>query len=228
MSTAKILAIDTATEGCSAALLIEGQVQEQFEFTPRGHTHRILPVVEQLLREAGCTLSEMDAIAFNRGPGSFTGLRITAGVVQGLAYGVDRPVIPVSSLAALAAEQHRQCGDKQILSAIDARMGEVYWGAYQVDEQEGMRLLGEEAVLPPEAVEPRSGQWSAVGSGWAAYREALKSQFSGQLGLVDGEALPHAAAIARLAQRELELGHVISAAEAQPIYLRNSVVHQKK
>ena len=222
----KILAIDTVTEGCSAALMMDGAVSEQFEITPRGHTQRILPMVDQLLQSAGVVLSDLDAIAFDRGPGSFTGLRITAGVVQGLAYGSGLPVIPVSSLAALASAYARQTGERKILSAIDARMGEVYWGCYEV-EDDTPQLLGEEAVLPPEALPTQVGQWMGVGSGWKSYSEQMEERFSGQISATDGEALPRAGEVARLALHHYQRGEIFPAQEAQPIYLRNQVVHQK-
>ncbi len=219
-----ILAIDTATEGCSAALLQGDSVVEQFEVTPRGHTQRILPMVDTLLNEADVTLNEVDAIAFNRGPGSFTGLRITAGVVQGLAYGAALPVIPVSSLAALASAQFRASGDRQLLSAIDARMGEIYWGAYIVDEYGRPQLLGEEQVSNPSQLQPLEGSWSGVGTGWAAFEGELRTALGCELKAVEPDALPHAAEIARLARMEWERGAVLTAEKAQPIYLRNNIV----
>lgn len=222
----KILAIDTVTEGCSAALMIDGEVSEQFEVTPRGHTQRILPMVDQLLQVASISLGELDAVAFDRGPGSFTGLRITAGVVQGLAYGGGLPVIPVSSLAALASAHARQTGASKLLAAIDARMGEVYWGSYLVED--GVpQLQGEEAVLPPEALPLQVGQWVGVGSGWKSYPEQMEARFSGQISAIDGEALPQAGEVARLALHHYQRGDIFPAQEAQPIYLRNQVVHQK-
>lgn len=227
MSVERILAIDTVTEGCSAALLQGDEVLEQFEITPRGHTQRILPMVDALLAEAGCSLQQIDAIAFDRGPGSFTGLRITAGVVQGLAYGADRPVIPISSLAALASAHYRKSGALKILAAIDARMQEVYWGIYQIDETGCPQRQGEEQVLAPEALPDVEGVWSGVGSGWAAYGDLLKDRFTGQVEQIDGEALPQAGEIARLALTELRAGKVLPPEKAQPVYLRNQVVHQK-
>ena len=227
MSNFKILAIDTVTEGCSAALLIGEEIVEQFEVTPRGHTQKILPMVDQLLAESGHKLGELDAIAFDRGPGSFTGLRITAGVVQGLAYGADLPVVAVSSLAALARAHHQATGATFVLSAIDARMGEVYWGAYRIDPQGIPQLQGEEMVAAPEQVAVMEGSWDGAGSGWGAYGEALQQRFGGQVNSTDGDALPHAREIAWLAQFALQQGAVISAAEVEPVYLRNNVVHQK-
>ncbi len=226
LNCARILAIDTVTEGCSAALLIGDEVREQFEVTPRGHTRRILSMVDGLLSEAGIRPPELDAIAFDRGPGSFTGLRITAGVVQGLAYGGDLPIAPVSSLAALAMARYREHGEQNILSAIDARMGEVYWGIYQIID--GLPVLqGEEAVLPPQSLPVPEGEWVGVGSGWSSYPEEMEQHFSGHLLGADGAALPHAAEIARLAQPLCESGQLLPAADAQPVYLRNQVVHQK-
>ena len=231
MSGERILAIDTATEGCSAALLIGEEIVEQFEVTPRGHTQRILPMVDQLLAEAECTLQQLDAIAFDRGPGSFTGLRITAGVVQGLAYGAERPVIPVSSLAALASAHFQQHGVANILSGIDARMGELSWGAFCIDEQGIPQLQGAECVaavdslpLPPSV----AGTWNGVGSGWGSDGEALQTRFGASVRQTDADALPHAREVARLAVHDLLQGKVLAAEEAQPIYLRNNVVHQKR
>ncbi len=226
MSDVKILAIDTATEGCSAALLRDETVTEQFEVTPRGHTQRILPMVDQLLSEAGLKLTDLDAIAFNRGPGSFTGLRITAGVVQGLAYGAGLPVLPVSSLAALAAAHHRQNQTLRVVAAIDARMGEVYWGAYEIDQQGMPHLQGKELVVPPYDIPALEGVWSGAGSGWGEYREELKHHFQGELEQIDDTALPRASEIARLGKIELSQRASVSAAQAQPVYLRNNVVQR--
>ncbi len=226
----KILAIDTVTEGCSAALYIEGDWREQFEETPRGHTDRILPMVDALLSEADISLQQLDTIAFDRGPGSFTGLRITAGIVQGLAFGAELPVVPVSSLAALALRAAEQTGANLILSAIDARMNEVYWGTYQIDEAGFPQLVGEEAVLPSDSVPiPRlkteiSEQWVGVGSGWKTYRENLEARFSNHLGEVLGDELPHAAEIAKLAIPAVEAGNLLLPEEVQLVYLRNKVV----
>jgi len=224
----KILAIDTVTEGCSAALWIEGEVVEQFEETPRGHTQRILPMVDQLLSEAGCSLKELDAIAYDRGPGSFTGLRITAGMVQGLAYGADLPVVAVSSLAALAYAQFQQDQSSTVLAAIDARMGEVYWGAYRIEADGEPVLQGEEVVIAPALCAGVSGEWVGVGSGWGSYQEALEQRFQGQLSAIHALALPHAAAVASLGVIYLRRGALLSAEQVQPLYLRNNVAHQQR
>ena len=140
-----LLALETATEACSAALAVDGDIRERFEVAPRGHSELILPMVDELMAEADISIEQVDAIAFGRGPGAFTGLRIAVGVTQGIAFGADLPVVPVSTLAALAQGSE----SNSVLAAIDARMDEVYWGAYQRSSAGLMTLCGEEAVIPP-------------------------------------------------------------------------------
>ena len=131
----KILAIDTSTEACSAALLIDGDLQGVYKLAPREHSLLILKMIDGLLSDAGITVSELDAIAFGRGPGSFMGLRIAAGVVQGIAYAHELPVIPVSTLKAIAQRASEETRHQHVLAAIDARMDEVYWAAYSLQGQ---------------------------------------------------------------------------------------------
>ncbi|EOQ77924.1 hypothetical protein K652_25486 [Pseudomonas aeruginosa VRFPA02] len=162
MST--LLALDTSTEACSVALLHEGRALSHYEVIPRLHAQRLLPMVRDLLDEAGVALSAVDAIAFGRGPGAFTGVRIAIGVVQGLAFALQRPVLAVSDLAILAQRAYREQGAERVAAAIDARMDEVYWGCYQLQQGE-MRLAGSEAVLPPERV---AVPWDAAAADCAA------------------------------------------------------------
>jgi hypothetical protein len=136
-----LLALDTATEACSVALLHDGKVTSHYEVIPRLHAQKLLPMIKQLLADAGVALSAVDAIAFGRGPGAFTGVRIAIGVVQGLAFALERPVLPISNLAALAQGALREHGVQQVAAAIDARMDEVYWGCYRAEQGE-MRLVG--------------------------------------------------------------------------------------
>ena len=138
---------DTATEACSVALLHDGKVTSHYEVIPRLHAQKLLPMIKQLLEDAGTTLAAVDAIG--RGPGAFTGVRIAIGVVQGLAFALERPVLPVSNLAVLAQRALREHGASQVAAAIDARMDEVYWGCYCETAGE-MRLVGTEAVLAPK------------------------------------------------------------------------------
>ena len=175
----RILAIDTATEACSAALWNDGTLSAHFEICPREHTQRILPLVQEVLTESGTTLSELDALAFGRGPGSFTGVRIGIGIAQGLALGAELPMIGVSTLATMAQGAWRKTGATRVLAAIDARMGEVYWAEYQRDEQGVWHGEETEAVLKPDAVAERlaqlSGEWATVGTGWQAWPDLAKA-----------------------------------------------------
>jgi tRNA threonylcarbamoyladenosine biosynthesis protein TsaB len=219
-----LLALDTATEACSVALLHDGRVLSHYEVIPRLHAQRLLPMIQTLLGEAGIALSAVDALAFGRGPGAFTGVRIAVGVVQGLAFALQRPVLPVSTLATIAQRAHREHGVEQVAVAIDARMDEVYWGCYRLHEGE-MQLAGTEAVLPPEQVSlPRngSGNWFAAGTGWR-YGERLAVRPAA----VDATLLPHAEDLLRLAGFAWQRGEALEADQAQPIYLRDNVATPK-
>ena len=151
----RILAIDTATEACSVALLNDGAVSAHFEECPREHTQRILPLVKAMLTQGNTSLTDLDALAFGRGPGSFTGVRIGIGIAQGLALGAELPMIGVSTLATMAQGAWRMTGATRVLAAIDARMGEVYWAEYTRDENGIWHGEETEAVLTPEAVTER-------------------------------------------------------------------------
>lgn len=223
----KLLAIDTVTEACSAALWLDGEVQERFELAPRQHTTLILPMVQQLLADSGLSLSQLDALAVDRGPGSFTGVRIGTGVVQGLAYAVDLPVVPVSSLATLAQAVWQKLQYENVLAMIDARMQEVYWAHYEFVEKE-MVLVGEERVDPLAQVSMADGPTVyCVGSGSRLYQEQLQSR-SGYQVLADSVYdFPHAAVLAGLAVNAYGRNEFVSADQLEPIYLRNQVVQRK-
>ena len=223
----KILALDTATEACSAALLIDGEVGERYEVAPRAHARLLLPMLEGLLAEAGLKPAQLDAIAFGRGPGSFTGVRIAASVAQGIAFAAGLPVLPVSTLAALAWPVLREAGDTQVFAAIDARMGEIYWAAFARTAQGALQALSEEQVAPAAAVRVPAGEnWQGVGSGWAAYAQTLRPHFGASLRGYDATALPHAADIANLGALDFAAGRAVPAEQALPVYLRNQVVQR--
>lgn len=221
----KLLAIDTTEAACSAALLVGGAVAERFEIAPRRHSELILPMMDGLLAEAGLRLGDLDALGVARGPGSFTGVRIAVSVVQGAAFGAGLPVVPVSSLQALAQGTAREHGAAAVLSALDARMGEVYWGAYRADPAGVMRPVITERVCAPQDVpepEPLDAGWHAVGSGWAAYGEGLRARC--RVRLEDhGEAPVHARDVARLAAALFTEGVAVPAEQALPVYLRDEV-----
>lgn len=228
MST-RILAIDTATEACSVAIWNQGEIHALFELCPREHTQRILPMVQQVLAESGVTLGQLDALAFGRGPGSFTGVRIGIGIAQGLALGADLPLLGVSTLQTMAQGAWRLTGADRVLSAIDARMGEVYWGQFK-RQQDGNWLESEgEAVLTPAQALVRAqglqGHWAHVGTGWQTYPDLVADS---TLTLSDGQMLlPQAEDMLPLALHAWQQGLAVAVENAEPTYLRNEVTWKK-
>ncbi len=226
----KILAVDTATEACSAALSIDGEIIAKYQLAPREHTQLILQMVDSLLRQADISISSLDALAFGRGPGSFTGVRIATGVIQGLAFASDLPVVPISTLASIAqlvAEEHQH---KSVIAGIDARMGEVYWGCYQMANNGLMTLQGSEQVSAPERLELADAgseevetDWVGAGTAWGTYHEALSLTPGHQLSDTYADYLPHSHSIVQLAVFDYQQGLAVDAARAQPVYLRNNV-----
>lgn len=215
----RLLALDTATEACTVGLDIDGRILERFEQRSQ-HSEHLLPMIDALLAEAGVSLRQLDAIAFGRGPGSFTGLRIGAGVAQGLAFGADLPVVPVSSLAILAQGQ----AGARILAAFDARMRQVYWGAYRRGPAGLVELDGAEAVLAPEAVPiPAEGGWIGAGPGWDAHGEALAVRLADRLAARRRQQYPHARDLLVLAAAALHAGGGCAAEQALPVYVRDEV-----
>ncbi|MGR8980179.1 MAG: tRNA (adenosine(37)-N6)-threonylcarbamoyltransferase complex dimerization subunit type 1 TsaB [Gammaproteobacteria bacterium] len=231
----KLLAVDTATEACSAALIIEGTVIERYQKTQRGHSLLILPMIDSLMAEAGLKPNDLDCLAFGRGPGSFTGVRIAAGVIQGIALGTGLPVVPVSTLAALAQdffdgsieEQGRTSAVDAAFTAIDARMGEIYWAVYRRGEGGFAELAVQEAVISAGQVKYSDLEGVGLGTGWAVYREELMRRLQGKVSRFDGNKLPRAGAIARLGWHGFEQGLAVEAALALPVYLRDKVAKKE-
>ena len=216
----RLLAFETSTEACSVAVFVDGQVHERFEIAPRRHTELALPWAQALLAEAGVSRSQLDAIAVGRGPGAFTGVRLAIAIAQGIALGLDRPVLPVSTLAALAM---RADGERRI-AAIDARMGEVYLGAFACEADGGLRALADEIVVAPAAAAlPLGRGWHGAGTGFAAAEGALRARFGDRLVAVDAAALPHAADVAALAALAFARGEALAPERIEPAYLRNNV-----
>ena len=221
----RLLALDTATESCSAALLLGGRLLTREVELARGHAERILPMIEELLGEAGLTLGELEAIAFGRGPGSFTGVRLAASVTQGLAFGAGLGVVPVSDLRAVAQRAFDE--DASVTRAIvcnDARMQEVYWACFERDAEGLAAARTPEWVAAPAKVQLPSGWQGAagVGRGFAAY-PALKDLAGVTVGAGADRLLPRAAEVARLAAPELAAGRVLGPQAAVPVYLRDDV-----
>lgn len=215
-----LLAFETATEACSVAIWRGGEVLERFEVAPRRHAELALPWAGELLAEAGLVRAQLDAVAVGRGPGAFTGVRLGIALAQGIALALDLPMLPVSTLAALAM---RAGGDGPVLAAIDARMGEVYLGRFEV-AQGRVVALGRECVARPEAVEvPGDGPWYAVGTGFAAAEGLLQRRLDAVLASVEAQALPRAADVAHLGALALERGEAVAPERLEPAYLRDNV-----
>ena len=226
----KILALDTATENCSAALLIDGKLTSREMEFDRGHAEHILPMIDLLLIEAGLRLAEVDAIAFGRGPGGFTGVRLAASIAQGLAFGAGLPVVPVSNLAALAQRAFDLAfAPDRVLVCSDARMQEVYWGCFERAENGLGRLLGAEHVGPPQSValpdawaDAPARSVAGIGRGFRAY-PALPNLVGPRVAVARDDLLPRATEVARLASLDVTAGRLLKPEEAIPVYLRDDV-----
>ncbi len=230
----RILALDTSGAACSVALLQGDEIDQRFELAPRDHTRLIMPMVDDLLGRHSLRLSQLDAIAYGRGPGSFTGLRICAAVVQGLSYGACLPVLGVSSLAAVAQgsfEGLAAAEGELALVCMDARMGELYFARYS-RSGEGVALQGAEQLLRPEelVLAPlfvRGSTPILLGSGWQ-FRDLMPD-----FGLTPGlsapvlDALPRARHIAQLGKLKWQCGETITAEQVEPVYLRGQVAWKK-
>ncbi len=215
-----ILALDTSSTACSVALLHDDKMSFLHRIMPLQQAQSILPMLEELLSIHKITLNQLDAIAFGCGPGSFTGVRIATSVTQGLAYALQLPVIPVSSLAALAQAAYRDLGWKKLLVGVDARIQEVYWGAYDVNEHGLVMRVGQEKVCAPEEV-PLSADkgWYGVGNAWDVYANQIAYSALD----VDTSRLPTALGVLELAKVKYDQKEWVMAKDALPVYLRDSV-----
>ncbi|MFC0308336.1 tRNA (adenosine(37)-N6)-threonylcarbamoyltransferase complex dimerization subunit type 1 TsaB [Gallibacterium trehalosifermentans] len=232
MTKPTLLALDTSTEACSVALLYQDEVTYLEEIAQRTHTQRILPMVDQLLQQSGLQLTQLDGLVLGRGPGSFTGVRVGVSVAQGLALGADLPIYPVSTLTAMAQAAYETEQTTTVLSAIDARMNEIYFSQliYQPVQRENIEYpawqqLLEEQVIAPEKLIPQlnnTNDYLKVGTGWAAY--PVLAQIPGKLSQVT---LPAARYMLPLAQLAYVKNEALSATDIEPIYLRNEVTWQK-
>lgn len=224
----KILVIDTATEACSVALEANGQVYNRFEICPQQHSQRILPMIDEVLKDANIVLQNVDYLGFGRGPGSFTGVRIATGVLQGLALGTGHKVVGISTLAAMAQQAYMENQSGHVTAAIDARMSEVYFAQFQL-EKDVMTVVGIEQVISPmQALQIQqqnpSTSWDAVGTGWQAYPdlnafEGIKEQTS--------ILYPDAKYMLPLAKHLIKNGYATDVEEIRPVYLRDKVTWKK-
>jgi tRNA threonylcarbamoyladenosine biosynthesis protein TsaB len=220
----KLLAVETATEACSAAVFVDGVMSERFELAPKHHTKLILPMIAELMNAANLKPTELDALAFGCGPGSFTGIRIATGVIQGIALGADLPVVCVSTLAAMAQEFFDRSDSKLAFTAMDARMGEIFWGVYQRDALGFAELMEHEAVMPAALVTCAvKGLGVGIGSGWGVYADELMARLAERVAYYETDNLPRAALIARLGVQGFLQGLAVPVEQAMPVYLRNKV-----
>lgn len=220
----RILALETAGESCSVALLDDSlpagqQIRETFEIAPRKQTEMALPMVDAMLAAANLSLRELDCIAFGHGPGAFTGVRVAAAVAQGLAFSAELPVVGVSTLAACALSVTPP-PNGQVIACFDARMGEVYLGAYRIHGEQVETLLPD-SLFKPDALPDLDGQWLIAGSG-LVYQDALEAKYDASICVPDAH--PHAQAVAQLALSAFVRGEAVSAELAQPVYLRDQVI----
>ncbi len=221
-----ILAIDASTEALSVALIKEnGVICNHFEVCPQEHSQKILPKVEEILTESKLSLSELDVIAFGRGPGSFTGVRISVAITQGLAYSANKPVIGISTLQTMAQEAIELSGECEVLCAIDARMGEIYFAHYKKSDTGYATLVGKEVVVKPALIEIPKHDMVAVGTGWQTYPELLETNKN--IRFIEEVILPNAKYMLGIATQELDLGKAVDAKSAEPVYVRNTVTWKK-
>lgn len=228
MRPMRLLAIETSTEYCSCALLIDGRVAESHVLAGHTHSDILLPTVARLMNEAGLGFAQLDCVAFGAGPGSFTGLRIACGVAQGLAFGHDLPVVPVVSLESLAEQSDADA----VITAFDARMGELYLAAYQRVGGDWHAVVAPQLVVAPvssaELPELPQAEWIGAGSGFGSHGAALTLRYAPLR--VDARGMPRAAAIATIAARKFARGETVAAEHALPLYLRDKValdVHEQ-
>jgi len=229
----KILSIETSTEACSVALMLEDEIIDQFVVAPRKHSELILPMIDQLLANAELKIAQIDGIAFGCGPGAFTGVRLAAAVTQGIAFSVGCPVVPVSSLAALAQAAYSEFGHQRCLAMIDARMQEIYWAYFELDQNQIMRNEHEEQVCKPELLQlPKTAtDWCGIGSGFDTYADTIaeisKNSRQAEMAWIKNR-FPSAREVALIAKDQFISGKGYPAAQALPKYVRNQVAKKSQ
>ena len=223
----KLLAIDTSTEACSAALYINGIITERYELAPREHTKLILPMIDSLMVEAKIRAQDLDALAFGRGPGSFTSVRIATGIIQGIAFAADLPIVPVSTLAAIAQNSFENTENDCIFTAVDARMNEIYWAVYQRNSENIAELSGQESVGPVANIDCLGLKGFGIGSGWKIYKAELNAKLGDFISDCDPNYLPKASVIARLGVYGFNKNQAVPVEQAMPVYLRNKVAKKE-
>jgi len=217
----KILAFDTSTTACSVAIQNGDQVKCLHQIAPMQQAKLILPMIHELLEASSVTLEQLDAIAYGCGPGSFTGIRIASSVVQGIGFGTQKPIIKISSLAALAQAAYLEQHCAKMLIAVDARMDQIYWACYEAGKTGCVELVDQELLCRPEDVSiPVANDWSGVGDGWGIYTQQISSRLGFTPSSIYSSQLPSAQAMLQLARIKYDKNEWIAASEAVPVYLR--------
>lgn len=218
-----ILALETATDACSVALVAGADLHTRCSAEPRAHARRVLGMVDECLAEASRTPADLDLLVFGRGPGSFTGVRIATGVIQGLALGLERPVIPVSTLAAFAVAAWRLHGRNRVAVCVDARMEECYWGAFTVSDEGVAVPVCDERIASPDALpDLEQDGWMGAGSGWTRFPE-LEARMGRRVEIMAPDLLPEARDLVATAAVAYQRGEAVTAESALPVYLREQV-----
>ncbi len=240
-----IIAIESSTEQCSVALDCGNQTRQLISDRPREHAERALPMIESLLAEAGIARNQLDLVVFGQGPGSFTGVRVACSVAQGLGYGLDIPVLPISSLAALAqatVDELSSTGDPQpgyrVIAAQDARLSEIYVGVYQFTATNlcqpaadaDVDLDIDKVMLPTDFAgqfQADGQQWIAAGNAWQVYQQQLAVISAQSVSRQIDHCQPNGLALLKLAHNPVYQHRAVSAELAQPVYVRDQVTHRK-
>lgn len=223
-----ILAVDTSSEACSVALFSHGKMIEDYQWAPKKHTTLILPMIAKILSEAALSLSQLDALAFGRGPGSFTGIRITASAIQAMAFAHDLPVIPISTLRALAQGCYRDFQQPSVLVTSNAGLGEVYWGEYYFDPlTQVMQVVTDDVLSPIANITSNARFWCGAGSDWGLFEEHIQNKLQEQLQHWMPNRYPCAQDIACLASADYTLHRGLAADQALPVYLREPHMSKK-
>lgn len=217
----KLLAFDTSSTACSVGLLNGDEVSVTHKIAPMQQAHLILSIIQEMLDSASLSLNQLDAVAFGCGPGSFTGIRIASSVAQGIGFGANLPLVPISSLAAIAQTAYLEQQLSHSLVAIDARMKQVYWAGYEVNTQGLVQVVGQEQVCLPEDVS-RVGdnQWCGLGDGWGVYKDRLVTRLGYEPSVIRSAELPGGRALLMLGKAKFDQGEWVAPSEAKPVYLR--------
>jgi len=224
-----ILGIECSTEVLSVAVFANGEIHERVADAGCRHGDVLLPLISSVLGEVGINKIELSAVAFGCGPGAFTGVRMAVAAAQGIAYGIGIPALPISSLTALAQEGFDRGAAPPLLALLDARMGELYAGFFEVDGEGLVYPSAAQILVTPEELQlPGDDVWCALGPGYRAHQHSLQGRFGYRIDSLGRMSYPQASTLVRLAARDLRQGLGVAAHLAQPVYLRDKVAQTER